>query len=393
MKIFIDENIPFAEEFFADLGDVIRFPGREISAEQLIDADVLLVRSITQVDEQLLSLNNKIKFVGTATIGVDHIDQTYLQQRGIAFSSAPGCNAVSVAEYVLSAMLVLSQRLDFDLRDKTVGIVGGGNTGSQLAKKLDAVGVKYSLCDPLLQQSGDTRTFVELPEIMQCDIISLHVPITRDGDSPTFHMFDDTELSRLSSAQILINACRGEVINNHALLAIKKQNKGPHIVLDVWESEPDILTELIDYCQLATAHIAGYSLEGKSRGTEMLYHAFLQENAGIVKNNSEMVDKTLSAYLPEHDFMRDSEGKLEAVDTCIGEGFSEGFKEVINHVLRVYDVRRDDKIFRTQLGDKTFDYLRKNYPVRREFSALELTPQNMSNVMILQNLGFTIKHL
>ena len=168
MKIYFDENMPFAEEFFSELchhrfansdgsndveqGELVPFSGRTLTAEQVADADVLLVRSITQVNEQLLHLNDKLAFVGSATIGTDHIDKDYLAKRNISFHSAPGCNAVSVAEYVLSALVVLAERYLLDLSSLTVGIVGGGNTGTRLSEKLTALGIGHKICDPLLAE-------------------------------------------------------------------------------------------------------------------------------------------------------------------------------------------------------------------------------------------------
>jgi len=278
MKIYFDENMPFAQEFFTEFGDLVPFSGRELNAEQVADADVLLVRSITKVNQALLKDNNRLKFVGTATIGVDHIDQNYLNERNINFSSAPGCNAISVAEYVISSLVVLAERYLIDLFSLTVGIVGAGNTGTRLSEKLTALGIKHVLCDPLLaEQSHDDREFVSLETALACDVISLHVPKTMTGDYATFHLLNEMRLSQLSENQILINACRGEVIDNQALLKLKQQGHGVKLVLDVWENEPNILHELIPFCEITTAHIAGYSLEGKARGTEMLYQALCQQ--------------------------------------------------------------------------------------------------------------------
>ena len=264
MKILFDENMPYAKEFFSNIAgsetQLISFSGRDLSHEQVRDTDVLLVRSITQVNKALLNENKKLSFVGTATIGTDHIDQAYLAKRDIAFHSSPGCNAVSVAEYVISALVILAERYLFDFTKLSVGIVGGGNTGSRLSEKLSALGIQYKICDPLLAaNTDDTREFVSLEEALECDVISLHVPKVIDGEYPTYHLLDETRLRNLKDEQILISACRGEVIDNHALLALKKSGHGLKLVLDVWEGEPDVLTPLIDYTEIATAHIAGYS--------------------------------------------------------------------------------------------------------------------------------------
>ena len=372
MKIFYDENMPFAKEFFSDFGQLIPFSGRDLTAEQLTDADVLLVRSITKVDKDLLGLNNRLAFVGSATIGVDHIDQAYLNERGITFTSAPGCNAISVAEYVLSALVILAERKGFNVLDKTVGIVGAGNTGSRLSEKLTALGIKHVLCDPFLAQKNDQRDFVSLAQALACDIISLHVPLTQNGKFPTFHLLDNLRLSKLTEQQILINACRGEVIDNQALLKLKHQGMKTTLVLDVWENEPSILHDLIAYADIATAHIAGYSLEGKARGSEMLYLA-------LCRQLKILPEKKLNQFLPRP--------LINSVE--IKGDFSEN---LLNQLVKmVYDVRRDDAIFRQQIPCQGFDYIRKTYPERREFSAITVTLSNSATGDVPHLLGFNKK--
>ncbi len=375
MKILFDENMPYAKEFFSDLvvkdTELVPFSGRDLSPEQVLDADVLLVRSITQVNEALLDKNKRLTFVGTATIGTDHIDQIYLAERDVTFHSAPGCNAVSVAEYVISALVVLAERYLFDLTKLSVGIVGGGNTGTRLSEKLSALGIQYKICDPLLEcDTNDTREFVPLEEALECDVISLHVPKVMDGEYPTYHLLDEKRLNNLNDEQILISACRGEVIDNHALLALKKSGHGVKLVLDVWEGEPSVLTPLIDYTEIATAHIAGYSLEGKARGTEMLYQALCQHI------NIEPVCK-LKTLLPTANI------------SCVE--LNQEFNEIVlNQLVKmVYDVRRDDAIFRQQLSSQGFDALRKNYPIRREFSAVQVILSFNACSGVPHRLGFS----
>ena len=374
MKILFDENMPYAKEFFSNIAgsetQLISFSGRDLSHEQVRDTDVLLVRSITQVNKALLNENKKLSFVGTATIGTDHIDQAYLAKRDIAFHSSPGCNAVSVAEYVISALVILAERYLFDFTKLSVGIVGGGNTGSRLSEKLSALGIQYKICDPLLAaNTDDTREFVSLEEALECDVISLHVPKVIDGEYPTYHLLDETRLRNLKDEQILISACRGEVIDNHALLALKKSGHGLKLVLDVWEGEPDVLTPLIDYTEIATAHIAGYSLEGKARGTEMLYQALCQHI------NVEPLCQ-LTTLLPTANI-----SSLE-----LNQEFNE---IVLNQLVKmVYDVRRDDAIFRQKLSSQGFDALRKNYPTRREFSAVQVILSHNTCSSVPHRLGF-----
>ncbi|MGL1958126.1 MAG: 4-phosphoerythronate dehydrogenase [Colwellia sp.] len=371
MNIYFDENMPFAKEFFSDFGELFPFSGRDLTAEQIIDADVLLVRSITQVNEQLLNKNKKLCFVGTATIGTDHIDQTYLADRNIAFYSAPGCNAVSVAEYVISALVILSERYCLDLPHLTVGIVGAGNTGTRLSEKLTALGIHYKLCDPFLaEDKKDNRTFVSLDEALNCDIISLHVPKTTDGPHATYHLLNEENLAKLRPEQLLISACRGEVIDNQALLALKKNGHEIKLVLDVWEGEPKVLTPLIEYTEIATAHIAGYSLEGKARGTEMLYQALCQQL--IIQPKYQLVN-----FLPP----------VKDAIVEINQLFEQ---KLVNQLVKmVYDVRRDDTIFRQQLSSQGFDAIRKNYPTRREFSSVTVTLSKQAKTDVPHRLGFS----
>lgn len=374
MKILFDENMPYAKEFFSDIcgtnTQLQSFSGRDLTSQQVMDADVLLVRSITQVNEALLTANNNIIFVGTATIGMDHIDQDYLANRNIDFHSAPGCNAISVAEYVLSSLVVLAERYLIDLSTLSVGIVGGGNTGTRVSEKLAALGINYKICDPILAaDSNDNREFASLDEVLNCDVISLHVPKIVSGEHATYHLLNAERLSELSEDQILISACRGEVIDNQALLALKQQGHGLKVVLDVWEGEPAVLMPLIDFTEIATAHIAGYSLEGKARGTEMLYQALCRKlgKPPVIK---------LSHLLPDTSI---SEIKItEKID-----------QSLVNKLVKiVYDVRRDDGIFRQQLVSEGFDTLRKNYPVRREFSSVTVTILPEANNDVPHRLGF-----
>jgi len=382
MKFLIDENIPFANEFFQDMATIERFSGRALSPEQLIDADALLVRSITKVNEALLSQANRLKFVGTATIGEDHIDKSLLQERGIGFSSAPGCNAVSVAEYVISAILILAEKYHFNFFDKTIAIVGIGNIGKALQEKLMALGVNLLLCDPIRQkneQESNGNEFVDLKTALtEADIVTLHTPLTRTGQAPTYHLINQSNLELLKEDVCLINACRGEVVDNAALLEHirwreKNGRKAIKLVLDVWEDEPNPMQALLPHVDIASAHIAGYSLEGKSRGTEMLYQRVCQ-TFGI--ENS----KSLASLLPQSDISKLS------ID---GASNSQALLKKLVHL--VYDVRRDDALFRALLNDKGFDWLRKNYPIRREWSSLQLNVENnLSNSMNFSQLGFAI---
>ncbi|GAM54764.1 erythronate-4-phosphate dehydrogenase [Vibrio ishigakensis] len=212
MKIIIDENMPYAKELFGQLGEVIPLSGRTITADDLVDVDGLMIRSVTKVNEELLSKANKLKFVGTATAGYDHLDQAALEAKGVHYTHAPGCNKVGVAEYVVSCLMVLAQEKGFSIFDKTVGIIGAGQVGSYLAKCLQGIGIKVLINDPPAQAKGDKREFTELETLLeQCDVISMHTPITKDGEYPTHHIINEARLNNLRGDQILINAARGPV--------------------------------------------------------------------------------------------------------------------------------------------------------------------------------------
>lgn len=383
MHFLIDENIPYAEEFFADLGKITRFPGRELTPEQLADADVLLVRSITKVNRALLSKAEKLKFVGTATIGEDHIDKDLLAELGIQFSSAPGCNAVSVAEFVISALFVMTEKYNFKLADKTLGIVGVGNIGKALKLKLEALGINLLLCDPPRQELEQSDEFVDLNYLLQqSDIVTFHTPKTKTGKHPSFHLLNQSNISLLKQDVVLVNASRGEVIDNQALLTeVQRREQAGEaaikLVLDVWENEPNPLPELIEYCDLATAHIAGYSLEGKARGTEILYQK-------VCELFGREVDKLLSTMLPKHNIAELRLNQLPDDEREI---------KALTHL--VYDIRRDDALFRQLLNQNGFDWLRKNYPVRREWRSVKLQlvqPPNSSDQKAEKylQLGFDI---
>ncbi|HAJ91059.1 MAG TPA: 4-phosphoerythronate dehydrogenase PdxB [Gammaproteobacteria bacterium] len=376
MKIIADENIPCVKEAFASLGEVTLLPGRSMQPEQLRDADILLVRSVTAVDQALLEYSS-VRFVGSATIGFDHVDRAYLQQQGIGFATAPGCNATSAAEYVVSALLVLAERKDFALAGKTVGIIGCGNVGSRVRKKLAALGMRCVVNDPPLQAQGGHDDFVSLDEVLQADVITVHVPYTREGDYPTHHLFDEVLLRQLPPGALFINTSRGAVTDNRALDALLAERDDLSVVLDVWEGEPAINTSLLQRVDLGTPHIAGYSLDGKLRGTEMIYRSASDwfGHSGCW---------SAADYLPAGSVVEHSES---GVTTMLRAA-----------VFSVYDVRADDARLRAMLdlppGEQSayFDRLRKEYPVRREFSATSVLVDDADSECesILRGLGFPV---
>ena len=373
MIIYADENMPYVRDFFADLGEVRLVNGRALTSEQIRDAEVLLVRSVTKVNPQLIAKSPKLKFVGTATIGTDHIDQAYLQQRGIGFSSAPGCNAQSVVEYVLSSIFVLAEKYQWDLQTKTVGVVGVGNIGRLLVKALQALSIRVLCCDPQRAATEADFPHIEFEQLLpQLDIVSFHVPLVKTGPEATVNLLNAQTLTLLKPDCAVINACRGEVTNNDALLSEAQSGHKRALVLDVWANEPEPDLRLIPHTDIASAHIAGHSIEGKARGTEMLYQALCQQ-LGLVPRLS------LAQVLPAPQI---SELKINS---------NFGLLDVQNLSRLLYDVRRDDALFRFHMmqDNKTqgFDWLRKSYPPRREYSSVRLTGQEVPE--FLTTLGFS----
>ncbi|MCK7544230.1 4-phosphoerythronate dehydrogenase [Marinobacter bryozoorum] len=379
MRIVADENIPLLEAFCGDLGTLTRVNGRNLGRDQLLDADVLLVRSVTRVDQGLLA-DTPVRFVGTATIGTDHIDTDWLKARGIAFASAPGCNANSVVQYVLSVLSLFLQRSEKRTLDGlTVGVIGAGNVGGTLTEVLAALGITVRVSDPPLEASGAERPFASLDDVLACDVISLHTPLVEVGLHPTSHLLDRQRLAGLCENQLLINSGRGAVVDNRALLERLQQADAPLVALDVWENEPSPLPDLLERCWLATPHIAGYSVEGKSRGTEMVAQA-LHQWAGVPMSAS--LDNLLPPPPVSGLALTAQCGPLEALHRAL---------------MTCYDPRDDDarlrKLFAGAAADTrpSFDQLRRDYPVRREPASMEVRLEgHRETARLLSRAGFRV---
>ena len=373
MRILADENIPMLE-VFARHGQLRCVAGRSLDRAVLADAEVLLVRSVTQVDPALLA-GSQVKFVGTCTIGTDHLDLQYLTQQGIGWASAPGCNARGVVDYVLGTLLALAERDAVDLSKRCYGVVGAGQVGQRLVQVLRGLGWQVLVCDPPRQQAegGD---YVDLATVLErCDVISLHTPLTQQGEHPTFHLLGAEQLQSLQQGSWLINASRGAVVDNQALKQLLTQRHDVRVALDVWEGEPLVDAGLAQRCDIATAHIAGYSLDGKIRGTRQIYQAFCQhfalaDSAAIEFPAQSVLAIELAAHTP--------------------------VEEALRVICRaVYDPRSDDAAFRLSLqGDAltrraAFDQVRKNYPVRREIPDLQVRVNQPTTELqqMLQALG------
>jgi erythronate-4-phosphate dehydrogenase len=375
MNIVADANIPFVEKAFSQFGKVRIVSGREINRALVKDADMLLVRSVTRVDKSLLE-NTSVKFVGTATIGIDHIDTAYLSERGIAFASAPGSNAQSVAEYVACALVHVYQGNLATLSGKVLGIIGRGNVGSRVLRIGHALGMRCLVNDPPLQQSTGGGGFVPLDEIVSdADIITLHVPLTDSGAYPTVSMVDEEFIEKLRPSAMIINTSRGRVINEKALLS--RRRRVGAVVLDVWENEPAINFKTLAQADIATPHIAGYSYDGKVRGARMLYEA-----AAAIFKNARRWSEAVS-----------EKGSVEEIIDIRGAR-----RSLACALSAAYPIMEDDarlrKIVDQEQPKVYFDELRKKYPKRLEFEhyvVLCSAEQRKGIGKVLENLGFKVR--
>ena len=372
MNIIADENIIYAEEAFSQFGEVKLLKGREISNSILKDADALFIRSVTNVNKKLLA-DTKVKFVGTATIGTDHIDIDYLKTNGIEFTSAKGCNSFAVTEYVLAAVNSLINKENKNYADLSIGVIGVGNIGSKLERLFNTLGSKVLLNDPPLKRLTDRSKYISLEEVLSAAIITCHVPLNLTGDDKTFHLLDEKEIAQIKPGAIIINSSRGPVINNNTLKQRLIVEKDLHAVLDVWENEPNLDLELLELVDLATPHVAGYSLEGKINGTKIIYDKFCE------------FIQTEKAWQPNYPTVSDN--------TIINEYNSE--EELINSLFPfIYNIEEDCNFTKSKiLSNKNetaamFDALRKNYKLRRELNNYRVNYstdfENLLNVLRLR---------
>ncbi len=381
MKIVVDQRIPFVEEAFSPFGEITKYDSRAIDAAAVKDADALLVRSETKVNEKILA-GSTVKFVGTATIGTDHVDVDFLHRSNIAFASAPGCNSNAVVQYVFSALFTLAKRNNFVLKDKTLGVVGVGNIGSKIVKVGEKLGMKVLQNDPPLARTTGESRFVPLDDLMESDFITVHVPFTKTGTDPTFHLFDGSRISMLKKGSTLINTSRGGVVDNGAMKKAVKDGRIGSGVLDVWENEPNIDTELLDLLPIGTPHIAGYSINGKVNATRMIYKAFCE-----FFNLPQEWDSSAVIPMPEQPVV----GLIES---------PENDEAVVSEIVRdIYKILDDDASLRkiTSIPQEQrgayFKGLRGNYNFRHEFSdyAATVSSQGSSLADILAAFGFKVE--
>jgi len=374
MIIIADDKIPYLRGVLEPFAEVVYVPGDRINNSLLKNADALLIRTRTRCNEALLR-GTSVQFIGTATIGYDHIDTDWCEKQGIVWKSAPGCNASSVNQYIASALVTLSERFGFSLKEKALGVVGVGNVGTRIVRTGELLGMQVYLCDPPRMRSEGACGFISLEGILrECDIITFHVPLHRSGIDRTYHMIDHELLTRVNPGTILLNSSRGEVADGNALKDAIHQGRLGGMVLDVWENEPDIDRELLNLCSLATPHIAGYSADGKAMGTAM-----------VVRDLSSLfnlgIDDCETNYIPD------------PMNTKIRINFYGLTREEIisRAVLHTYRITEDDTKLREEISG--FEKQRGSYPLRREFKAYNLAIEHADpeTKRICRKLGFNVK--
>lgn len=375
MKVICDSDIPFIKGALEPYCEVLYVPGSSICKDIVKDADALLVRTRTRCDARLLE-GTKVRFIATATIGHDHIDARWCKANGITWTNAPGCNSWSVQQYIGSLLVTMSRQIGFRFKEKTIGVVGVGNVGSKVARLAALLGFKVLLCDPPRARKEGSGQFVSLEEIIShSDIITLHVPLARDGEDATFHLLDSSRLAMMPPDRILINTSRGEVVDGTALKTALLQNRILAASLDVWENEPQIDPELLSLLFTGTPHIAGYSVDGKATGTTMCVQA-LGKFFDLPCRDWEVSEVPQSARPSE--FIIDASGQ-------------EPQEVLADAILHTYDIRNDDAALRADIS--SFEKQRSHYPVRREFPAFSVRILNDNSgrpTVFLREAGFNI---
>ncbi len=366
MKIVADKDIPGVEKAFAHFGELLLLPGRRIRQDDVRDADALVVRTVTRVDEALVN-GTALQFIGSATSGTDHVDTEQLEKRGIQFCHAPGCNADAVVDYVLAALSLLAEQCGEHWRLKHVGIIGAGNVGSRLAWVFLRLGMPVTIYDPLLEPTHKLADyFGTFEEVVSCDIVTLHVPLTKTGPHPTFHMLDAKTLELLKNGAVLINASRGEVVDNPALSEHLKAHPDLQVVLDTWENEPAIHSVLLGQVAIATPHIAGYSRKGKSNGTAAILKLFC-EYFGLQLSDLPVSDPGNILML------RETDSYLHNLDRAILQAYPIASDQLDRHDPKVvynFESRRNNYAFRKEFGEFSFQADKVTTALAADLSAL-----------------------
>ncbi|MDR2064888.1 MAG: 4-phosphoerythronate dehydrogenase [Prevotellaceae bacterium] len=370
MKIVIDSKIPFINGIFEPFADVVYKAGTEISNADLTDADALVIRTRTVCNAKMLE-NTGVKLIASATVGFDHIDADFCSRNNIAWTNAAGCNSLAVAQYVLAALLQISLKCNIKPEKTTTGIIGVGNVGKKVENICRSLGMNVLLCDAPRKKNENNTSFADIVETVEnADIVTLHVPLNYDGEYKTFHLFD-TEMFEMMKAKILINTSRGEIIETGALKSAITHRKIDFTVIDVWENEPEIDKNLLSLVDIATPHIAGYSLEGKAAGTEMAVRAVSKFfNFGL---------DNWQVNLPEIE--------KQIIIDCTDKSTVRILQDAVK---QIYDITCDSDLLKCDADG--FETMRSAYGLRREFAARKIFAKNINEKQkkILNLLNFNL---
>ncbi len=373
MKIIADDRIPFLQGVLEPYAEVIYMPGKQITNRILKDADALLTRTRTKCTESLLK-GTKVKFIGTATIGFDHIDTHFCEKNRIFWTNAPGCNSWSVQQYMAAVLLKIAAEFRFSLKGKTIGIVGVGNVGSKVEELAHTLGMNVLLNDPPRARKEGEKNFVNLGAILyESDIVTLHVPLNVVGEDCTWHLFNEKSFKKMKKETWFINTSRGEVAETGALKKTLESGKLAGAVLDVWENEPDIDLDLMSKTFLATPHIAGYSTDGKANGTSIVVNALCSH-----------FNLPLKGWYP---------GKVPKPEKPVisVSGIGKTDEDIIRQtVFHTYNIDEDNIALRFSPSD--FEKQRGDYRLRREFTAytVKLNGGTKNTRKMLELLGFKV---
>ena len=374
MKIIADDKIPFLRGALEPYADVVYVPGKEITPGVIAGADALLIRTRTKCNEYLLRDSN-VKFIGTATIGYDHIDTGYCEKHNICWTNAPGCNSSSVQQYIASALLTIAEKMEFSLKDKTLGVIGAGNVGSKVARLAKNLGMNVLLNDPPRARREGKSGFVKLESVLSdADIITVHVPLTSGGEDKTFHLFDEAVFARMKKGVLFLNSSRGEVVKTEALRKSLDTFQTGGAVIDVWENEPDIDLALLSKTFLATPHIAGYSTDGKANGTSI-----------VVNSLAGFFQLPLKNWYPDNI-------PAPALPLIEINGIDKTEQDILYEaVIHTYRIKEDDLKLRN--SPSAFEKQRGEYPLRREFQSYSVSLSNAGGHVrtVLKNIGFMLK--
>jgi erythronate-4-phosphate dehydrogenase len=373
IRIIVDDKIPYIKGALEPFAEMVYLAGHELTAAMAKEANALIIRTRTICNAQLLK-GSAVKFIASATIGCDHIDVAYCKQQGITWTNAPGCNAESVKQYLASALFAYARKEQVKLRDLTIGIVGVGNVGRKVADLCRAIGMRVLLNDPPRQRAEGSGAFTDLVRIrQQADIITFHVPLQSAGEFATQHMVDNSFLKELGKSPLLVNTCRGEVFASSDVKSALDSGSISGLIIDCWENEPEIDLELLEKVDFATAHIAGYSRDGKAVGTMMSIRALSRFfKLGIDDW------KPTAIELPERPQLQ-LDGHNKDDESVLAEA-----------VLATYDISEDDKRLRAAPG--SFERFRGEYPVRREFHNYRVEAKNVNkcSLLALKKMGFQL---